>query len=130
MPTVDLTPGDQGNASLVVGNQHLATTLGSGREAVFATPALVALVEAAAVACVEDRLAPGHVSLGIRIAVDHIAPSPLGRNVKATATLTEIKGRRLVFTVSAEDESGAIARGEHIRAVVEAETFRARFVQK
>lgn len=115
-----------GEARLVVEDRHLATTLGSGREAVFATPAMIALIEAAAVACVEDRLPPGQASLGIRICVEHVAPTPLGHPVTATARLSEIKGRRLFFVVQACDDRRVIGRGEHIRVIVDREEFRAR----
>ncbi|MGE5266573.1 MAG: thioesterase family protein [Deltaproteobacteria bacterium] len=121
-----LQAGAKGSATLVVEDAHTARHVGSGCEAVLATPVMIALMEAAAVDCVEHLLEAGTTSLGIRIAVDHVAPTPVGRSVTATAELTEIKGRRLFFRVSAEDGVRPIGSGEHARAVVSIDEFRRR----
>lgn len=121
-----LQAGAQGTASLVVDDTHTARHVGSGCEAVLATPVMIALMEAAAVDCVEHLLEAGTTSLGIRIAVDHVAPTPVGRTVTATAELTEVKGRRLFFRVSAEDGVRPVGSGEHTRAVVSIDEFRQR----
>lgn len=121
-----LLVGATGTAVITVEDAHTADHVGSGREAVLATPVMIALMEAAAVDATEHLLDAGHTSLGIRIAVDHTAPSPIGRLITATAELVEIKGRRLVFRVTAEDGQRQIGSGEHTRAIVATEDFRRR----
>lgn len=121
-----LQSGAKGSATLLIEEAHTARHVGSGCEAVLATPVMIALMEAAAVDCSEHLLHAGTTSLGIRVAVDHIAPTPVGRTVTATAELVEVKGRRLFFRVSAEDGVRSIGSGEHTRAVVSIEEFRQR----
>lgn len=118
-----------GTAEITVEYEHTAEHVGSGCEAVLATPVMIALMESAAVDCTEHLLEPGYTSLGIRIAVDHVAPTPIGRTVTASAELVEIKGRRLFFRVSAEDGVRPIGSGEHVRATVAVEEFRKRLVE-
>jgi predicted thioesterase len=125
-----LQPGQVGTASLVVTEAHLAPALGSGRAPVFATPAMVALIEAAAVACVEDQLAQGQETLGIHIDVEHIAATPAGLTVTAMAELIEVSGRKLVFKVESRDGRELIGRGRHTRIVVDAARFRAKAAAK
>lgn len=125
-----LQPGRVGTASLVVTEAHLAPALGSGHAPVFATPAMVALIEAAAVACVEDQLAQGQETLGIHIDVEHIAATPAGLTATATAELVEVSGRKLVFKVEARDGRELIGRGRHTRIVVDAARFRAKAAAK
>jgi fluoroacetyl-CoA thioesterase len=126
--TNDLHVGLTGTAEITVEYEHTAEHVGSGCEAVLATPVMVALMESAAVDCTEHLLPAGHTSLGIRIAVDHVAPTPIGRTVTATAELIEIKGRRLFFRVTAEDGIRQIGSGEHVRATVAVDEFRQRLV--
>ena len=121
-----LEPGRTGTASLVVGEEHTAAWIGSGSAPVLATPMLVALMERAAVACIEAALPAGHESLGVRIEVEHIAPTPIGMSVTATAELTEVSGRTLTFRVEARDDGGTIGAGRHTRVVVDSERFRAK----
>ena len=125
-----LAPGCSGSVSLVVAEAQTAPRLGSGRPPVFATPALVALIEAAAVACVEDRLDAGQETLGIHIDVEHIAATPVGLTVTATAELIERAGRKLVFSVSAHDERELVGRGRHTRIIVDSARFRAKVQAK
>jgi fluoroacetyl-CoA thioesterase len=121
-----LQVGVTGSASITVEDTHTAVHVGSGCEAVLASPVMIALMEAAAVDATEHLLEAGHTSLGIRIAIDHTAPTPEGRMVTATAELVEIKGRRLFFRVTAEDGIRQIGSGEHTRAIVSIEEFRKR----
>ncbi len=88
-----LSVGLTGQASALVTEERLATSVGSGDAPVFASPMLIALMEAAAVDCVEARLPPDHQSLGMHLEVTHSAPTPLGFTVTATATLKAIDGR-------------------------------------
>lgn len=121
--------GASGSATLTVEDTHTAAHVGSGCEAVLATPVMIALMEAAAVDATEHLLEPGHTSLGIRIAVDHTAPTPIGGAVTATAELIEIKGRRLFFRVTAHDGTRQVGSGEHTRAIVSIDEFRQRLNQ-
>ncbi len=125
-----LQPGRIGSATIVVEDAHLAPRLGSGRAPVLATPALIALMEAAAVACVEDQLAAGQETLGIHLDVEHIAATPVGHKVTATAELLERDGRKLLFKVEARDERELIGRGRHTRIIVDSERFRAKAASK
>ena len=123
---MNLKPGLLGTATLIVGEEHTAPRLGSGRAPVLATPIMIALMEAAAVDCVERLLGEGQESLGVRIGVDHTAGTPVGLAVTATAELEEVDGRRLVFYVEARDAREIIGKGRHERVVVDSERFRAK----
>lgn len=125
-----LQPGCIGSASIIVDEAHTAPRLGSGRAPVFASPAMIALIEAAAVACVEDQLDSGQETLGIHLDVEHIAATPVGLNVIATAELIERNGRKLVFKVEARDERELIGRGRHTRVIVDSARFRAKVAAK
>jgi predicted thioesterase len=125
-----LQPGRIGSASVVVDEEHTAPRLGSGRAPVFASPAMIALIEAAAVACVEDQLDPSQETLGIHLDVEHIAATPVGLKVIATAELIERNGRKLVFKVEARDERELIGRGRHTRVIVDSARFRAKVAAK
>ncbi|HEY8247464.1 MAG TPA: thioesterase family protein [Hyphomicrobium sp.] len=125
-----LQPGRLGSASLIVAEEHTAPRLGSGQAPVFGSPAMVALIEAAAVACVEDQLADSQETLGIHLDVEHIAATPVGLSVTATAQLIEVTGRKLIFNVEARDVRELIGRGRHTRIVVDRARFRAKVADK
>jgi fluoroacetyl-CoA thioesterase len=125
-----LRPGLSGTASALVTRERLAPAVGSGIAPVFATPSLAAIMEAAAVDCIEDRLPEGFQSLGTHLDIKHSAPTPLGLTVTATATLTEVAGRKLTFTLSAHDGVEAIGSGMHTRVVVDTPRFMARLAAK
>ncbi|PZP54563.1 MAG: thioesterase [Azospira oryzae] len=121
--TLDLKPGMVGSQGLVVGPEHTAPHVGSGKIAVLATPVMVNLMEAAALAAVEAHLPPGYQSLGTRLEVSHVAATPIGMRVRAEAELTKVEGRRLTFRVRAEDERELIGEGIHERVVVNVARF-------
>src|SRR5499433_1327611 len=126
MPSLDLTsirPGLTGTASLVVAAEHTAPRIGSGRIAVLATPVMINLIEAAALAAVEHLLPTGHQSLGIRLDVRHFAATPVGLRVTATAEVTSVEGRTIAFRVEARDEREVIGDGAHQRVVVNVARF-------
>jgi predicted thioesterase len=120
-----LKPGLVGTARMLVGEAQTAPHLGSGRAPVLATPSMIALMEAAAVDCVERLLPEGHESLGVHVDVEHTAPTPVGLGVTATAELKEVNGRRLTFDVEAHDDRETIGKGRHTRVVVDTRRFRA-----
>jgi fluoroacetyl-CoA thioesterase len=125
-----LAIGQTGQAQTVVEPRHLATEVGSGNAPVFASPSMIALMEAAAVACVEAELPDGFQSLGTHLDVQHTSPTPAGLTVTATATLTGIDGRKLTFTVAAHDGVEPIGTGRHTRVVVDTPRFLARLAAK
>jgi predicted thioesterase len=104
----------------------LAKKVGSGSLPVLATPVVSALFEGAAAELAQGYLSEGITTVGTEITVRHTAPTPCGAKISVTAVLTEQEGRKFRFRLSAEDEAGPIASGEHERVSVKAE----RFVQK
>jgi predicted thioesterase len=120
---VPLSPGLHGSAKLVVTHDDTAVALRSGEVEVLATPRLIALVEEAAMTAVGDRLPAGQTTVGMRVQVDHLAPTSVGSSVAAEATLERVEGRRLTFTVSVTDHGGLVAAGKVTRVVVETERF-------
>src|ERR1700720_1382024 len=125
-----IVPGLTGTAEIVVGPEHTAPFVGSGRIAVLATPVMINLIEAAALAAVEHLLPAGHQSLGIHLDVRHFAATPIGMRVRATAELIEVDGRTLSFRVEASDEKEPIGSGSHQRVVVNVARFDARVQKK
>lgn len=115
----ELRPGLVGEARITVDRSNLASTLGSGRIAVYATPAMIALMEAAAVKAIDHLLPSGSGTVGASLDVRHLAPTPPGVEVRATAELLEVDGRRLTFRVEAFDPVDKIGEGTHVRAVVD-----------
>ncbi len=127
---LDLPAGLTGTAELVVGDQHTAPKVGSGRIRVLATPVMINLIEAAALAAVEQSLPERHQSLGTRLDVTHVAATPVGMRVRATAEVVRVEGRTVHFKVRAEDERELIGQGTHERVVVNVERFEARVAEK
>ena len=120
---VKLKPGLEGHAELVVGDEHTAPRIGSGRVRVLATPVMINLMEAAALDACENLIPDGHQSLGTRLDVRHIAATPVGMRVRATARLLSVDGRTLEFHVEAHDEKDLIGDGAHQRLVVNVARF-------
>lgn len=107
----------------VVTANNTAIALGSGDMEVFATPAMVALMENAAMLAVAPHLDEGASTVGVEIATSHIKASPLGASIWASAELVAIDGRKLSFEVKAWDSQGTIGEGKHTRFVVDKERF-------
>ena len=116
-------PGLSAEIDLTVGEADTALALRSGDVPVLGTPRIVALCEEAAVAAVTDRLDDGETTVGMRVQLDHLAPTRVGGRVRAEATLEKIQGRRLIFTVSVSDARGLVAAGKITRVVVNSERF-------
>ena len=127
---LNLPAGLSGTAELVVGEQHTAPRIGSGRIRVLATPVMINLIEAAALAAVEQSLPENHQSLGTHLDVTHIAATPVGMRVRATAEVIRVEGRTIWFKVRAEDERELIGEGTHERVVVNVERFDKRVQEK
>ena len=128
--TQRLKPGLKGESSIVVADEHTAPHVGSGVVPVLATPVMVNLLEAAALAAVEKHLPRGYQSLGTVLNVKHFAATPVGMKVTASAELAAVNGRTLVFRLRAEDEAEAIGEGTHERVVVNVERFEERVKMK
>src|SRR6516162_11199139 len=125
-----IVPGLTGTAEIVVGPEHTAPFVGSGRIAVLATPVMINLIEAAALSAVERLLPAGHQSLGIRLDVRHFAATPVGLTVVATARVMKVEGRTISFRVQARDEREPIGDGLHERVVVNVARFDDRVQRK
>lgn len=123
-------PGLTGAAELTVAAEHTAPRVGSGRIAVLATPVMINVIEAAALAAVEHLLPAGHQSLGIHLDVGHFAATPVGLKVTATAEVTGVEGRTVTFRVEARDEREVIGGGTHKRVVVNVARFDERVQRK
>jgi len=110
----------------IVKECHLANHIGSGDLPVYATPAMMALMENAAMLAVAQQLPEGSTTVGGHIQSSHLHPTPLGATVKATAQLIKEDGRKLTFHIVAEDANGIIGEGEHLRFIVDKEKFLAK----
>ena len=110
-------------STLIVTDSHVAAVMGSGDLHVFATPAMVALMENAAMKAVAGHLPEGTTTVGAMMNTSHIKPSPIGDEVKTTAVLTEVEGRKLTFSIMAEDSKGIIGEAIHVRYIVDRERF-------
>lgn len=113
-------------STTVVDNTNTAVALGSGDMEVFATPAMVALMENAAMNAVAPHLEAGQTTVGTEISTTHIKASALGATITATATLTAIESRKLTFAVTAHDGDNIIGEGTHTRFIVDRERFLAK----
>ncbi|MGN1263480.1 MAG: thioesterase family protein [Prevotella sp.] len=113
-------------SSTVVNDTNTAVALGSGDMPVFATPAMLALMENAAMLAVAGSLPEGCTTVGGHIESSHIKPSPLGATVEAVAVLDGCEGRKLSFSVEARCNGELIGKGTHLRFIVERERFLAK----
>lgn len=121
-----LEKGLSAQSRTTVSDENTAARMGSGDLAVFATPAMVALMENAAMKAVAAALPEGATTVGAEMNCSHIKPSAPGAEITATAVLTEVEGRKLTFNVGARDAEGMIGEGVHVRYVVDRERFLAK----
>ena len=119
-----------GEARTKVTGENTALKFGSGSVDVFGTPAMIALMEEASINTVDKKLPEGFVTVGIELSIKHIAATPKGMNVTASAELLEIDGKRLVFKVEAFDEVEKIGEGTHQRYIIELDKFKSRAQNK
>jgi fluoroacetyl-CoA thioesterase len=118
-----LEPGLAATVRQVVSEDDTAEAIGSGDVPILATPVVLTLVERAAVAAVALHLEPATTTVGARVGLDHLSPTPVGARVSATARLETVEGRRLRFSFEVSDAQGVVARGIHIRVVVGRDAF-------
>ena len=120
---MDLEPGLAARIESTVTDADTAEVLGSGNVPVLATPRVLALAEAATVAVTARRLAPGTTTVGTRVELEHLAPTPVGGKVAAEAILSAVDGRRLEFTVAIRAGEEIVARATIERVIVERDKF-------
>lgn len=118
-----LDTGIKGLQTVTVTEENSAKTMGSGTLDVFATPAMIALMEKTAWTSVAPYLEEGQGTVGIKLEISHDAPTPLGMTVTCESELIEIDGRRLVFSVTATDGKDIIGKGKHERFIIDEEKF-------
>jgi fluoroacetyl-CoA thioesterase len=125
-PDPGFAPGLTARVELTVTDSDTAQALGSGDVPVLGTPRVLALVEAATVVATAQRMPAGMTTVGMRVELDHKAPTPVGRTVVAQAQLAKVDGRRLLFEVTVTDGSATVAEGRVERVLVD----RHKFVEK
>lgn len=126
----EISVNSKGTANTTVNESNFAATMGSGSLKVFATPAMVALMEASACNCLADYLDEGETTVGTELNIKHISATPDTMNVTAEAVLTAVNGREFTFEVKAYDECGEIGCGTHKRFLVYSEKFTAKTYEK
>jgi fluoroacetyl-CoA thioesterase len=135
MTFVSIQPGLRGEANLIVAREHTAQHLGSGGVEVLATPQMVLLMERAGVAAVDPLLPEGYRTVGAHLDIRHLAPTPAGFEVRATAELIEVDGRRLTFRVQVHELDGGgegvlVGEGTHQRFIVDVQRFAEQVAEK
>jgi predicted thioesterase len=120
---VSAVVGLKGTATMQVSSADTARSMGSGSVDVLATPRVVALCEQATCAALDGHLAAGCTTVGMRVQIDHLQPTPVGSSVEAEAVLEKVEGRRLTFVVSASDPKGLVAAGRVTRVLVDLNRF-------
>ncbi len=121
-----LETGIKGTKTVIVNESNTAKTMGSGTLEVFATPALIALMEETCWRSVAGELEEGCGTVGTLLEIRHTAPTPVGMEVTCESTLVEVDGRRLVFEVTASDAKGVVGEGKHERFIIQNEKFQAK----
>ncbi len=123
----EIVPGLSFKQTKKVQKEDTAANYGSGFLEVLATPAMVALMEHTSLMVVQHFLEPGYGTVGTSINISHLKATPVGMNVECTASLTEIIGNSLTFSVVAFDETGKIGEGTHSRFIIDENRFMKKF---
>ncbi len=119
----EIKAGITGEKSVAVTTENTAVAMGSGTLRVFATPAMIALIEGCCAESVEELLDEGITSVGTQVNIDHLSASPLGAGIVCKSRLTAFDGRRLDFEVEVYDNVGLVGKGTHTRFTVKADSF-------
>lgn len=127
---INLKPGLIGEREDLVTNKNTAMAYGSGGVAVYATPAMIGLMENASLSAVDSVLPEGMATVGTELNVKHLAATPVGMIVRAKAELVEVDGRRLVFKVEAFDNQEKVGEGTHERYIINLAKFLAKCEDK
>ncbi len=120
---MELKPGIEGRQEITVTPELTAMVYGSGLMEVFATPAMIALMERTCQVSVQSALEQGNVTVGVHVNVSHLKATPVGEKVWCESKLENIDGRKLSFTVKAFDAQGIIGEGTHDRFIVNQDKF-------
>lgn len=118
-----LTVGISNEITREVTNETTAAVLGSGTLEVYATPAMVALMEETCMKSVQGEMEEGCGTVGTGLTIHHVSATPVGMKVRCASKLVEVDGRKLVFDVQAFDEAGLIGQGTHERFIIENDKF-------
>ncbi|MEM7325776.1 MAG: thioesterase family protein [Actinomycetota bacterium] len=123
-----ISPGATATRQYTVTDADSAVALGSGDVPVLATPRLIAWCEAVTVLAAADGLDEAETTVGTKVDIDHLLPTPIGATVTVTAEVTSVNRRRVTFGVTVEDHNGTAASGTVVRAAVDRQTFIDRLV--
>ena len=127
---MEITVGMKGEAVTLVEREDTAAEVGSGSLLVYATPCMVALMEGAACEAIAEALSDSQTTVGTMLNIEHISATPVGLEVRAEATVTEVNGKVITFEVKAFDEAGEIGRGTHKRVIIHSQKFLERAYSK
>jgi predicted thioesterase len=119
----DITPGAEGKKEIIVTADKTAVAYGSGTVEVFATPAMIALMEQTAMESIAHFLQEPYVTVGAEVSVKHFRATLPGAKITCISKLILSEGKKLVFEVQASDESGVIGKGIHTRYIVDKQKF-------
>ena len=125
-----LKPGSRGEARLRVVTEHLVSSHNPGGPAVLASPWLLMIMEFAAYNAIQPHLEADEQSVGVGFDFQHLAPTPAGAHVVATAEITEVNGKFVTLDFEARDEQEVVGKGTHVRAVIEMQRFHKRLERK
>ncbi|MEY8392411.1 thioesterase family protein [Lachnospiraceae bacterium 45-W7] len=125
-----LEAGRKGLEEMTVTGNDTAQVYKSGTLQVLATPRMAALMEETAWKSVADSLEPGKGTVGTKLELEHLSPTPVGMKVRCESVLEKVEGRKLVFSIVAKDEKGEIGKARHERFIVEEEKFQKKAEQK
>ena len=120
---MEITIGMKGVASALVEREDTALEVGSGSLLVYATPCMTALMEGAACEAIAAAIPEDKTTVGIELAISHLAATPVGMEVRAEAEVTAVDGSIITFQLTAYDEAGKIGEGTHKRALVTTQRF-------
>ena len=120
---MEITVGMKGQTFNLVEREDTAAEIGSGSLMVYATPSMVALMEGAACAAIENALAETQTTVGTELNIQHISATPVGLEVRAEAEVIAVEGKVITFQVNAYDEAGEIGKGTHKRVIVSSQRF-------
>ena len=123
----DALKGLHNSVTLVVEHKDTAAVYGSGALEVFATPAMIALMEKTCLEGVADKIGEGNTTVGIAVNIKHLKASPVGSIIRCEAELIEVDRRRLVFKVMCFEDETLVGEGTHERFVVDSQKFMSKF---
>ena len=123
----DMLKGLRHSVQLVVEHKDTAAVYGSGALEVFATPAMIALMEKACLESVADKIGEGNTTVGIAVNIKHLKASPVGSTIRCEAEILEVDRRRLVFSVKCFEGEALVGEGIHERFVVDSQKFMSKF---